>query len=133
MRRPRTAAVRRARPPSAASSTSWNDPAGTSSSLADLEELGLSEDRREPGAEADPPHVHPRHVESVYVLAGEITVSLDRHERRATAGTWVQVPAGVAHAYASTGSDHVRLLELHTPNSGYGDSLRLPGFDQELV
>ena len=25
-------------------------------------------------------------------------------------------------------------LELHTPNSGYGDSLRtLPGFDQELV
>ena len=102
--------------------------------LADLEELGLSEIRCEPGAEADPPHVHPHHVESVYVLAGEITVSFDRHERRATAGTWVQVPAGVAQAYASTGSDRVRLLELHTPNSGYGDSLRtLPGFDQKLV
>jgi quercetin dioxygenase-like cupin family protein len=102
--------------------------------LADVEELGLSETRCELGAEADPRHIHRRHVESVYVLAGELTLTLDGRERRATAGTWVQVPAGVAHVYVCTGSDPARFLELHTPSCGYGASLRtLPGFDQELV
>ena len=66
--------------------------------LADVEELGLSEIRCEPGAEADPRHVHRRHVESVYVLAGELTFPFGDRAERAMAGTWVQVPAGVTHA-----------------------------------
>ena len=102
--------------------------------LADVDELGISENRLEPAAETDPRHVHRRHVESLYVLGGELTVTLDGRELRATTGTWVQIPAGVAHEYACSGSDGARFLELHTPGSGYGASLRaLAGFDQELV
>jgi quercetin dioxygenase-like cupin family protein len=102
--------------------------------LADVDELGLSENRYEPGAEADPRHVHRGHVESLYVLSGEMVVALDGRELRATAGTWVQIPAGAAHACACAGDDTVRFLELHTPSSGYGAFLRgLPRFDHELV
>jgi quercetin dioxygenase-like cupin family protein len=102
--------------------------------LADVDELGLSENRCEPAAETDPRHVHRRHVESLYILDGELTVTLDEGELTATMGTWVQIPAGVAHGYACTGDAVARLLEIHTPGSGYGASLRaLAGFDQDLV
>ena len=102
--------------------------------LADVDELGISENRCEPAAETDPRHVHRRHLESLYVLEGELTVTLDGRELSAAAGTWVQIPAGVAHAYACTGDEAARFLELHTSNSGYGASLRaVAGFDQELV
>jgi len=96
--------------------------------------VGISENRCEPAAETDPRHVHRRHVESVYVLAGELTFALDGRRLTATEGTWVQIPAGVAHEYACTGGDEARFLELHTPSCGYGAYLRtLAGFDQELV
>jgi quercetin dioxygenase-like cupin family protein len=102
--------------------------------LADVDEVGISENRCEPAAETDPRHVHRRHVESVYVLAGELTFALDGRRLTATEGTWVQIPAGVAHEYACTGGDEARFLELHTPSCGYGAYLRtLAGFDQELV
>jgi quercetin dioxygenase-like cupin family protein len=102
--------------------------------LADVDELGLSENRLEPAAETGPRHVHRRHVESLYVLDGELTVTLDARELSAAPGTWVQIPAGVAHAYACAGDEEARFLELHTTNSGYGAYLRAhAGFDQELV
>ena len=100
--------------------------------LADVNELGLSETRCAPGAETDPRHVHRRHVESVYVLSGELTFALDGRDLRAAAGTWVQIPAGVPHAYACTGDGEARFLELHTPGAGYGAHVRgRPGFDME--
>ena len=102
--------------------------------LADVDEIALSETRCEPGAETGPLHLHRRHVESAYVLAGELSITLDGRELTATPGTWVQVPAGVAHVYACTGSGEARFLELHTPSCGYGDFVRsLAGFDQEQV
>ena len=100
--------------------------------LADVQEICVSETRCEPGAEGDPRHIHRRHVESVYVLAGEMTLTLDGRELRATAGSWAQIPAGAAHACTCTGDEEVRFLELHTPCSGHGAYVRgLPGFDQE--
>jgi quercetin dioxygenase-like cupin family protein len=102
--------------------------------LADVDELGLSETRCDPGTEIDPRHVHRHHVESVYVLSGELAFALDGRELRATEGTWVQIPAGAPHARACAGGEAARFLELHTPGSGYGAHLRaLPGFDQELL
>jgi quercetin dioxygenase-like cupin family protein len=61
-----------------------------------------------------PAHVHPRSVESLYVLEGDLTLSIDDEEVRAETGTWVQVPPGVAHAVAADG----RYLSVHTPNPG---------------
>ena len=89
---------------------------------------------RHSGRDLHPRALGRRHVESVYVLAGELTFALDGRRLTATEGTWVQIPAGVAHEYACTGRDEARFLELHTPSCGYGAYLRtLAGFDQELV
>jgi mannose-6-phosphate isomerase-like protein (cupin superfamily) len=92
--------------------------------LADVEEIGISEAVSEPGGPSPPPHVHHRHVESFYVLEGEMTFTAGGRELSATAGTWVQVPAGTPHTFAFTGRDAVRFLNLHTPGCGYGAFLR---------
>jgi quercetin dioxygenase-like cupin family protein len=92
--------------------------------LTDVEPLGISESRAEPGGPSPPQHVHRRHVESFYVLEGEMTFTVAGCELRATAGTWVQVPPGTPHTFALTGSDDVRFLNLHTPSCGYGAFLR---------
>ena len=92
--------------------------------LADIEDIGISEVRTEPGGISPPPHLHRRHVESFYVLEGEVTFKAAGRELLATAGTWVQVPQGVPHTFACTGSDVVRFLDIHTPSCGYGTFVR---------
>jgi len=92
--------------------------------LADLEELGVSESRCAPGGPPPPAHVHDRHVESFYVLEGELTFTVGDREVRAQAGTWVQVPPGTPHTFALSGDDEVRFLDLHSPGCGYGIFLR---------
>jgi quercetin dioxygenase-like cupin family protein len=92
--------------------------------LADVDEIGVSENWSEPGGPPTPLHRHPRHIESFYVLEGEMTFTTDGGEQRAEAGTWVQVPAGVSHKFEFTGTQLTRFLDLHTPSCGYGAFLR---------
>ena len=92
--------------------------------LADVDALGISEATSEPGGPSPPAHVHRRHVESFYVLEGELTFTVGDRELQAGAGTWVQVPPGVPHTFALTGDEPVRLLDLHSPSCGYGAFLR---------
>ena len=92
--------------------------------LADVDELGISEALSEPGGPSPPPHVHRRHVESFYVLEGEMTFTAGGRELRAPARTWVQIPPGTPHTFAFTGPGEVRFLNLHTPSCGYGAFLR---------
>ncbi len=92
--------------------------------LADVEEIGISELWSDPGGLSPPPHLHRRHVESFYVLEGEMTFTVGGRELRAEAGSWVQVPPGVPHTFALTGTRPVRLLDLHTPSCGFGTFLR---------
>jgi len=92
--------------------------------LADVEEIGISETLCDPGLPSPPPHLHRRHVESFYLLAGELTFTAGDHEVRATAGTWVQVPPGVPHTFATAGTEEVRFLDIHTPSCDYGTFLR---------
>jgi quercetin dioxygenase-like cupin family protein len=87
--------------------------------LADVEDVGISETTSEPGG-APPPHVHRRHVESFYVLAGEITFIAEGRELEATTGTWVQIPPGTPHTFAVTGDGEASFLNVHTPSCGYG-------------
>jgi quercetin dioxygenase-like cupin family protein len=90
--------------------------------LADVEEIGIAEACGDPGAAAPPAHAHERHVESLYVLEGEVGLTLADRAIRAPAGTWVQVPPGVPHAFSFPGSEPARYLSLHTPNCGFGAS-----------
>jgi quercetin dioxygenase-like cupin family protein len=92
--------------------------------LADVDEIGISENWREPGGPPVPLHRHPRHIESFYVMAGELTFTVGGRVLRALAGSWVQVPAGVPHLFEFTGSEPARFLNFHTPSCGYGAFLR---------
>jgi quercetin dioxygenase-like cupin family protein len=78
----------------------------------DSEEIAVAE-RREGD---DGTHVHREHVESLYVLEGELVVTVDGREVRAAEGTWLQVPAGVVHAVSGS----ARYLDVHTPGLGLG-------------
>jgi quercetin dioxygenase-like cupin family protein len=84
---------------------------------ADVDEIGISETTLEPGAPV-PPHVHHRHVESFYVLEGELALTVDGREISAAAGSWLQVPPGAAHSLACR--EPARFLDLHTPSCGVG-------------
>jgi len=96
--------------------------------LTDVDEIGVAEVSREPMTSEPgtppPPHVHRRHVESFFVLAGELTVTAGGRELRAGAGAWVQVPAGTPHTFAVTGGGEARFLDLHTPSCGFGAFVR---------
>jgi mannose-6-phosphate isomerase-like protein (cupin superfamily) len=92
--------------------------------LADVEEIGISEARSDPGGPSPPTHVHRRHVESFYVLAGEMTFTAGGRDLRAEAGSWVHVPPGVPHTFAFDGDEPVRFLNVHTPSCGYGAFLQ---------
>jgi len=95
--------------------------------LADIDEIGIAETWCAPGRLSEGRHVHARHVESLYVLDGELAVGADGGELRAEAGSWVQLPAGTPHELAATGEGTVRFLEVHTPGSGFGGLVRGDG------
>ena len=104
--------------------------------LADVEEIAISEAWCEPGTPSAPLHLHRRHVESYYVLEGEMALRVGDRGLRAVAGSWVQVPPGVPHTVTFPGSEPVRLLNLHTPNCGFGAFLRAlhnTGYDVRLA
>ena len=92
--------------------------------LADVDEIGIVEVRSEPGGLSPPLHLHRRHSESFYVLAGELEFTAGGEELRATAGSWVQVPPNVPHTFAPTGSEEARFLNVHAPSCGFGDFVR---------
>jgi len=95
--------------------------------LTDVEEIGISEAWSDPGGPSAPPHLHRRHLESLYVLEGAMGLTSGNREIRAEAGSWVQVPPGVAHTFAARGDDPLHVLELHTPSCGFGGFLRALG------
>ncbi len=92
--------------------------------LVDVDAIGIAEVSTEPDGLSPPLHVHRRHIESFYVLEGELTFTVNGSEVRATAGSWLQVPPGVPHTFAPAGSDDVRYLDIHTPSCGFGDFVR---------
>ena len=91
--------------------------------LCDIEAVAISEVVAEQGAPAPNGHVHPDHVESFFVLEGELGFTGAKEEGAAGTGTWVQVPAGVPHEL-SFAPGPARVLTMHTPAAGFGAFLR---------
>jgi mannose-6-phosphate isomerase-like protein (cupin superfamily) len=87
--------------------------------LADLEEIAVADTVIE-SAGAPPAHVHRRHLESFYVLEGEVAFRVGDAGFSAQTGSWVQIPPGVPHTLATTGGGPARFLDLHTPGFGLG-------------
>jgi quercetin dioxygenase-like cupin family protein len=90
--------------------------------LADAGEIAIAEARCGAGSPPAPPHVHGRHVESFYVLEGELVLTVGEREVRAPAGSWMQVPPGIPRALSFP--EPVRFLNLHAPSCGFGVSAR---------
>lgn len=112
--------------------------------LCDIEALAISEIVAEQGAPTPEPHLHPDHVESFFVLEGEVGFVIGAEEVGAGTGAWVQAPAGTPHEI-SFAAGPARMLTLHTPRAGFGaflraldetdeaDAMERSGFDQRGV
>lgn len=94
--------------------------------LVDVEEIAIVDVTSAPGGSAPTPplHVHERHVESFYVIAGELAFTAGGEELVAGAGAWVQVPPNVPHTFAPAGSEPARYVNVHTPSRGFGQFTR---------
>jgi len=77
-----------------------------------------------PGYEGPGPHYHERHVDSFYVLEGELEFTLGEETRRAGPGTYVLVPPGVVHAFTNRGPGRARFLNVHAPETGFVEYMR---------
>ncbi|HEU6445752.1 MAG TPA: cupin domain-containing protein [Gaiellaceae bacterium] len=105
----------------------------------DRPELSVNEVTVGPEFEGAGPHYHERHVDTFYVLEGELEFLLGTETLRAGPGTSVAVPPGIVHGFTSSGPATTRYLNLHTPDAGFIDFLRRritdpsAGFDSVAV
>jgi quercetin dioxygenase-like cupin family protein len=88
------------------------------------EELTLIEFELEPGFEGPDPHSHDDHVDSFYVLDGEVDFLVGDEWMRLPAGSFVAAPIGVRHAFATHDGQRARLLNIHAPSTGFHERLR---------
>jgi quercetin dioxygenase-like cupin family protein len=78
----------------------------------------------EPGFGPVDPHVHEGHVDSFYVLEGEVEFTIGDEVVRAGPGTWVAAPPGVRHGFSIPGPEGAHFLNIHAPGSGFIDRVR---------
>lgn len=87
-------------------------------------ELDLLEYDVGPGYEGPGPHFHKRHVDSFYVLEGQLEFTLAGETVPAPAGTFVLAPIGVVHGFTNPGPGPARFLNVHAPETGFVELLR---------
>jgi mannose-6-phosphate isomerase-like protein (cupin superfamily) len=88
------------------------------------EQMDLLEYEAGPDYDGPGPHLHKQHVDSFYVLEGELEFTVDGETVRAGPGTSVSVPPGVIHSFTNPGPGPVRFLNIHTPECGFVDYIR---------
>jgi quercetin dioxygenase-like cupin family protein len=88
------------------------------------DELALIEFALEPGFEGPDPHTHDSHVDSFYVLEGEVDFLVGDDWMRLPAGSFVAAPIGVTHAFDTHDGQRARLLNIHAPSTGFHERLR---------
>jgi mannose-6-phosphate isomerase-like protein (cupin superfamily) len=93
--------------------------------LAELPELEVIELRFGPDFEGVDLHAHADHVDSFYVLEGEAEFTFGSDVVRAGPGSYVAAPIGVPHGFRNAGAGELRMLNVHAPNVGFAQRLRL--------
>jgi len=83
------------------------------------DELDVLEFEVGPEYEGPGPHFHKEHVDSFYVLEGELEFTIEGNTIRAPAGTYVAAPPGVVHSFTNPGPGHARFLNIHAPDRGF--------------
>jgi mannose-6-phosphate isomerase-like protein (cupin superfamily) len=88
-----------------------------------LPELDLIEFTVGPEYQGPGPHFHEHHVDSFFVLEGELDFVAGSDVLRAGPGTSVAVPPGVVHSFTNAGPGGARFLNFHTPG-GFAEYMR---------
>jgi quercetin dioxygenase-like cupin family protein len=100
-------------------------------------ELVMTEAIYAPGDNGPDPHVHHEHVDSFFVLEGQLEwrvgPTLEPHV--GGPGSFVSVPRDVLHTFRNPGPGEARFLNLHAPGLGFERYLRgdFPEFDQHYL
>jgi quercetin dioxygenase-like cupin family protein len=89
---------------------------------AETTELSLFEMTFDERWEGVDPHTHDDHVDSFYVLAGEVEFLLEDEAVRAAAGTYVAAPPHVTHGFRPVGP--ARFFNIHAPDAGFSARAR---------
>jgi mannose-6-phosphate isomerase-like protein (cupin superfamily) len=89
------------------------------------EELALVEFTLEPGFEGPKPHVHKRHVDSFFVLEGEVEFRVGDETVTLGPRGCVAAPPGVLHSFGHPGRNGARLVNVHAPSCGFDEYLRV--------
>jgi quercetin dioxygenase-like cupin family protein len=89
-------------------------------------EFSVLQTDQEPNGFGPPMHVHHDAAEAFYVLAGEYIMYLDGREERCPPGSFVYVPAGMAHTFRVVSDGPGTKLNLFTPAA-------MVGFFEELA
>jgi mannose-6-phosphate isomerase-like protein (cupin superfamily) len=94
--------------------------------LAAMEELSISWSRYGHGERGPEPHVHRKHVDSFYVLDGELafTVGAGADRVRLPAGAFLAAPPNLVHSFVNEGTGDAKFLNFHTPDGGFAKFLR---------
>ena len=87
--------------------------------LPEYEAIVLSYDTDFEGVD---PHTHDDHVDSFFVLEGEVELFLEGEWRRYGPGGFVAVPRNVVHGFRP--ATRMRVLNIHAPNVGFIARLR---------
>lgn len=87
------------------------------------DEIVLMEFEMEPETEGAGPHFHPQHVDSFYVLEGELEVTVAGEAIRADPGRLVYAAPEVVHSFRNLGAP-TRLLNFHTPGMRFDEYMK---------
>src|SRR5829696_7427725 len=90
---------------------------------AQLAQISVNEIEFDSSFSVDP-HRHDDHVDSFYVLEGEVEFTLESGVVTAGPGTFVSAPPGTLHGFGTRGPGRARVLNVHAPDAGFADSLR---------
>lgn len=94
--------------------------------LSDHDSVHATWSRFAPGRDGADLHIHRRHTDIFYVLAGELTVRLGVEDERVTVpvGRFAIVPPLVVHGFRNAGDAELRYLNFHAPGVGFADYMR---------
>ncbi len=88
-------------------------------------ELALVEFTLEPGFEGPAPHIHREHVDSFFVLEGEVEFRLGDETLTLGSGGCAAAPPGIVHSFGRPGPQGARLVNVHAPSCGFHEYLRV--------
>jgi mannose-6-phosphate isomerase-like protein (cupin superfamily) len=92
--------------------------------LVSRDELVVIESVVEAGGGGAGPHFHKHHVDSFYVLEGELAVTVAGEEILARPGKLVHAAPTVVHSFENASGERVRFLNVHAPGMRFDEYMR---------